>query len=307
MRIELKGKVDRLDPLTFIFTDLGITIDWNKASFQASGYTHYDVIAIGGGGGRGGTCDGVDTLDSGRTIRAYGGEGGGGGFHRATGLLSFLSDDLEIIVGGPGDNGTDNSDPDSTTDGSNGLDSEFAVGDSLCYASGGGGGLRAASCSRLVSSGANGGRGGMGKSHDQLGGESGVAAELDPAGIVTPLTPGIPGKDGSFGLDDPVYWSTYVGGGGGGGAGGVGQYTDIPIAEATRGGRGSYSSSDESVFGPGSLPSFDPTDFSTSKIVPGKGGGARATILNGALADYGKAGQQGIVVVRLISEHVFLY
>ena len=68
---------------------------FDTLKYKDLGYTHFEVICIGGGGGMGG---GIDTANTGTLIRSYGGAGGGGGFHRVRGLLSALPDCVQLLL-----------------------------------------------------------------------------------------------------------------------------------------------------------------------------------------------------------------
>src|SRR5512140_3840869 len=120
MRFELSGSLIRPDPLLLTYTadgtfDTGAQIDL--------GYTHFEVICIGAGGGRGG---GINTNNTGTSLRSYGGEGGGGGYHRVRGLLSALPPTCPVAVGSPGSVGAEHiSNPAATTDGGDGEPSTF--------------------------------------------------------------------------------------------------------------------------------------------------------------------------------------
>jgi hypothetical protein len=295
MRLELAGSLVHPDPvvLTFVPDSVGPHKDLNTDQYIDLGYTHFDVICIGGGGGRGG---GIDTENSGTLVRNYGGEGGGGGFHRIQGLLSALPSLCPIIVGEAGNNGVDHiSNPASTTDGEDGGHSSF--NDPACRASGGKGGKHVVSNSLTVSTDADGGEGGLGNRIVAGGGAAGgLAGTPTPSG---PGTPGTPGEDGTY--NTVVY---NIGDGGGGGAGGVGKYgTPTTCNAATSGGRGSYNPGDTSVYGPGTDPSDDPiTDSGSLDIVPGEAGGAKASPLNKLPLVYGSSGEHGIVIVRLTAE-----
>jgi Concanavalin A-like lectin/glucanases superfamily len=95
MRFELSGSLIQPEPLVLTFhADQDLTI----SDYIDQGYTHFDAICVGAGGGKGG---GLDNHDVG-TIRSYGGRGGGGGFHRVRGLLSALLDPCKIRVGRQG-------------------------------------------------------------------------------------------------------------------------------------------------------------------------------------------------------------
>jgi hypothetical protein len=283
MRLELAGSLIRPDPLVLIFTaDDSITIP----NYIELGYTHFDVICIGAGGGRGG---GIDTNNTGTKVRNYGGSGGGGGFHRTSGLLSALPDTCSVVVGSQGVNGTDhNSDPGSTSDGGDGGASTFNT--NTCRASGGKGGKRAQSNSTTVATQAHGGDGGVGnRTIAGGGGTGGTAGTPTDTG---PGTPGTPGQDGTF------YQN--IGKGGGGGAGGVGTYLGVMCNAATAGGKGEYNPADTSVYGVGESPSNDiPSGAPT--IVPGRASGGKAAPLNGLPTLYGRSGMAGVVVIRLTS------
>ena len=96
MRLELAGSLIHPDPVVLMYT-APATFDTLK--YKDLGYTHFEVICIGGGGGMGG---GIDTANTGTLIRSFGGAGGGGGFHRVRGLLSALPDTCPIVVGAGG-------------------------------------------------------------------------------------------------------------------------------------------------------------------------------------------------------------
>lgn len=284
MRFELAGSYIRLDPLVLRF-DADQDLDVLK--YTDLGYRNFDVICIGGGGGRGG---GIDTENSGTFVKAYGGSGGGGGFHRVRGLLSALPDLCPVVVGQAGAQGTSHRDnPALTTNGGNGEASTF--NDDACRASGGEGGKRVQSNSVTVSTQANGGEGGAADRTLFGGGAAGGLAGTPSA--TGPGTAGTAGSDGTFAYDR--------GQGGGGGAGGVGKYGGITCNPATAGGRGSYNPGDISVYGPGTLPDDDLT-INALDIIPGKAGGAKASPLNGLSTVFGLSGEPGIVIVRLTTE-----
>jgi len=292
MRIELSGSLIRPAPvvLTFVSDLLIPHRDFDADGYRDLGYTHFDVICIGAGGGRGG---GINT-DGPSHVRNYGGEGGGGGFHRVRGLLSILPDVTPVVVGNKGADGSNHgSDPTLTTNGSDGGYSSF--NDPTCRASGGKGGKHVASNSTTVSTDADGGEGGLGNRTAAGGGADGGVA-----GTPSPTGPGTPGTDGVDGTYNTVIYD--IGEGGGGGAGGVGKFgTPVTCNAATRGGRGSYNPGDTSVYGPGSAQSDDP-DTGSASIVPGDGGGAKASPLNGLPYSYGDSGEHGIVIVRVTAE-----
>ena len=290
MRIELAGSLVIPDPMILRFTS-DATFDTLK--YIDLGYTHFDIICIGGGGGMGG---GIDTANSGTLIKSFGGAGGGGGFHRVRGLLSALPDTCPIVVGLGGAVGTQHvSDPALTTDGEDGGTSSFHT--NTCRASGGMGGKRVQSNSETVSTQANGGEGGVGNRTNPGGGDPGGVAGTPSA--TGPGTPGTGGTDGTF--------INNVGKGGGGGAGGVGKYGGVALNAATAGGRGAYNPGDTSVYGPGGSPSNDPVTGALN-IVPGGASGAKTAPITGLPTLYGQSkgaylpGDPGIVVIRLTAE-----
>jgi hypothetical protein len=300
MRFELSGSFVRPDPLvlTYLSNDT-----FNTLGYINTGFTHFEVICIGGGGGMGG---GIDTNNTGTLIRNFGGAGGGGGLHRVRGLLSALPNSCSVVVGAAGDPGTEDvSNPAFTTDGEDGGASTFNA--FTCRASGGKGGKRAQSNSETVSTQADGGEGGTGNQTTAGGGAAGgLAATLDPP------NPGIPGTPGSDGALIVGYYGI-IGKGGGGGAGGIGKYYGTVISIATAGGRGSYNPGDLSVFGRGYTPSDDIHSLSVD-IIPGGAGGAKATPLNELPYTYGSSqfsylvtsvpyvAKSGVVIIRLTAE-----
>lgn len=287
MRLELAGSLIHADPLVKMFNE---NQDFDVVSYMELGYTHFDVICIGGGGGRGG---GIDTANTGSLIRNYGGEGGGGGFHRVQGLLAALPSTVPVVVGAAGTLGIEHSDNvGAVTDGGDGGESSF--NDETCRASGGKGGKKVLSNSATVATGADGGEGGLGDRSAAGGGAAGGIAGVPEAG-----GPGDPlGTDAA---DGPLLQN--IGEGGGGGAGGVGQYGSggITCLSATSGGRGSYNPGDTTVSGPGDLPDDD-LGSGAVDIVPGEAGGAKASPLNGLPTVYGGSNSAGIVVLRLTAE-----
>lgn len=286
MRFELSGSLIRPAPLVLTYTG---DDTFDTLSYISLGYTNFEVICIGGGGGRGG---GIDTANTGTLIRNFGGAGGGGGFHRIRGLLSALPDTCPIVVGSAGAAGIDHaSNPANTTDGGDGEASTFNT--NSCRASGGKGGKRAQSNSDTVSTQANGGDGGVGNRTVAGGGAVGGVA-----GIPSALGPGTPGTDGS---DGNITSNGIIGKGGGGGAGGVGKYGGTVCNAATAGGRGSYNPGDTSVYGPRYLPTND-VPSEADGIIPGNASGAKAAPLNGLPTLYGISGQDGIVIIRLTVE-----
>lgn len=294
MRIELAGSLVRPVPLIIRFD---APQNFDTLHYTDLGFTHFEVICIGGGGGMGG---GIDTANTGTLVRSWGGAGGGGGFHRVRGLLSALPNSCPITVGTGGAAGTEHaSNPASTTDGADGGASSF--NGTTCRASGGKGGKHVQSNSLTVTTAANGGDGGVGNRTTAGGGAAGGLA-----GTPTASGPGIAGTNGA---DGTLFQN--IGQGGGGGAGGVGKYvgTDGGIAcnAATNGGRGSYNPGDTSVYGPGDTPDAIPGMIG-QYTRPGGASGAKAAPLNGLPTVYGQSkgnrapGDPGVVVLRLTAE-----
>lgn len=292
MRFELAGSLIQPDPLVIKFTE---NQDFDVQKYIDLGYTHFDVICIGAGGGMGG---GIDTANTGTLVRNYGGAGGGGGFHRVRGLLSALPALCPVVVGAGGALGTEHaSNPALTTDGGDGGSSSFNA--TTCRASGGKGGKRAQSNSLTVATAADGGAGGLGNRTVAGGGAAGGTA-----GTPTATGPGTPGTGGA---DGTLFQN--IGEGGGGGAGGVGKYGSggTTCNAATSGGRGAYNPGDTSVYGPGDTPGNDPGSLSQN-IVPGGASGAKASPLNGLPYIYGQSkgerlvGDPGTVILRLTAE-----
>lgn len=288
MRIELAGSFVKPKPLILKF-DSDLT--FVPLDYINLGYTSFDVICIGAGGGRGGQ---IDTQNTGTLIKNYGGEGGGGGFHRINGFLELLPASCPVVIGAAGNPGTDHaSNPANTTDGTDGGYSSF--NGSACRASGGKGGKRVQTNSDTVRTLADGGEGGLGDRTTAGGGAAGGVAGIPTAD--GPGTLGTNGIDGTF--------VNNIGEGGGGGAGGVSKYTGqsgmFTICNpGTMGGRGSYNPADLSVYGWDP----DPTEHSNQVLdaVPGKAGGARGTPLNGLPTVYGYSDNDGIVILRLTAE-----
>jgi Glycine-rich domain len=294
MRFELAGSLVRPDPLVIKFN---ANQNFDVQKYIDLGYTHFDVICIGAGGGMGG---GIDTAFAGTLVRNYGGAGGGGGFHRVRGLLSALPSTVPVVVGAGGTLGTENngSNPALTTNGGDGGASTF--NDTTCRASGGKGGKRAQSNSLTVATVADGGDGGIGNRVIAGGGATGGIAGTPSATGPGPIL-GTAGADGTFFQN--------IGQGGGGGAGGVGKYGSggTTCNAATAGGRGSYNPGDTSVYGPGDTPGADPSSGSQS-VVPGGASGAKAAPLNGLPTIFGQSkgerlvGDPGTVILRLTAE-----
>jgi hypothetical protein len=294
MRFELSGSLVRPDPQILTYT---ADATFNTVAQLDLGYTHFEVICIGAGGGHGG---GIDTENTGTLVRSYGGAGGGGGFHRIRGLLSALPTTCAVVVGAGGVSGVSHAgnppNLGTVTDGGDGEASTFNT--NTCRASGGKGGKRVQANSVTVSSDADGGEGGVGNRAISGGGSAG--------GIAGTPTSGGPGTPGTDGLDGTIT-NGIIGKGGGGGAGGVGKYGGVTCNPATAGGRGSYNPSDTSVYGIGDTP-HDDTDAAAVNTIPGKASGAKAAPLNGLPTVYGQSayfgtdGAPGIVVIRLTAE-----
>lgn len=292
MRFELAGSLIHPDPLVLKFTT---NQNFDPTKYIALGYTDFDVICIGGGGGMGG---GINTGNTGTLVRSSGGAGGGGGLHRVQGLLSQLPISCPVIIGSGGIPGTDDvASPAFTTDGSDGGYSAF--NNNTCRASGGRGGKRVQINSLTVATQANGGDGGVGNSITAGGGGLGGVP-----GTPTATGPGIPGTPGIDGT-----WHGGIGQGGGGGAGGVGKYGAPPVTcnAATAGGRGSYNPGDQSVYGPAGLPTTDDPS-GAANVMPGFAGGGKTTPVDGLPYVYGSSAPRripsnpGAVTLRLTTQ-----
>jgi hypothetical protein len=294
MRIKFSGTIAKLEPVIILFESPG-TFSFDKTDYPD--HNLFDIIAIGGGGGYGGTAHDNDP-DNGWETYAFGGAGGGGGMHRVQGLTEFLDDTTTVVVGDAGADGTDSTDPDSTTDGANASESTFGT---FVKASGGLGGHRAASLSEDENQLADGGSGGFGGRDDAGGGAAGGICVLVDDDLFAKGKAGRTGK--VFVRADDV-----IGQGGGGGAGGAialkdGDWTVRFPKASLHGGNGSYDT-DELYFAPGT-PRQRQTPLAAHKpygAKPGKGGGARATILNKSMVTYGNSGQAGAVIIRLDAE-----
>ena len=295
MRIEFAGTTEIVSPAILTYELDG---GFDPAPYIALGYTDFDVICIGGGGGDGGNYFGQDFNTPGQYLRSYGGKGGGGGFHRIQGLLAALGAGVAINIGGlgaPGTNLYSNATVEfdiPTTDGGPGGTTSFW--DGACAASGGEGGSRVYSATLDLGSNTNGGAGGRGASSSPGGGASGAYSGDES-------TPAEPPSNGLY------YAPEGIGEGGGGGAGGVGLYpvggpTWTGRIEATPGGRGSYDPT-LSVYGPGGPSVADVSaSIDDGNTIPGYGGGAKATPLNGLRTIWGQSGQAnrpGVCVIRL--------
>jgi hypothetical protein len=311
---------ETLSPLTFTFEEDG---SFDKTEWEALGFTIFEVMCVGGAGGRASRAHYVVGL--GQTAPALlfttGGGGGGGGMHIVSGLLSELDDISPIVVGQAGAHAADS--PITYNDllvdpGDPGADGGFSTfADDICMASGGKGGevspVQASddpSTSRRP--GGNGGDGGIGAQTAVGGGASGGVAEEDGSWTVS---------QGGQG-----FWDGIVGEGGGGGVGmtsissGVGgdaAWVPDPLTvdiqmlstdyDSTNGGHGSFSYADSSKHGVRQVKFNDPfyTDYNLYNkrniniFRPGGGGGARPT----PLAKYGSYADgyspNGVVIVRI--------
>lgn len=288
MRLELAGSMKQPPPLAVKLLN---DISFIPQQYMDMGYTYFDVICIGAGGGMGG---GIDTVNTGTTIRSFGGAGGGGGLHRVRGLLVALPVACPVVIGVGGDPGLDQvSDPALTTDGADGGSTSF--NNATCRASGGRGGKRVQSNSLTDPTQADGGQGGVGDRILPGGGALGGTA-----GTPSATGPGTAGTPGGWGA-----WDGTIGEGGGGGAGGVGTYSGITANAATIGGHGSWDPGDTSVYGPGTSPGSDIGASGAASIKPGGAGGAKATPLNSLPTLYGRSfparlkGEDGYVVIRV--------
>lgn len=280
MRLALAGSLLRPPPLSI---PLSNGVPFIPRQYLDLGYTNFEVMCIGGGGGMGG---GIKTLNSDTQVRNFGGAGGGGGLQRVRGALIGLPEECNVVVGIGGANGLDHiSDPIMLTDGDDGGYSSF--GDTICRASGGKGGFRAQSNSTSLTTQAHGGQGGVGGRIIAGGGALGGLS-----GTPTPTGPGTAGSPGSDGT-----WDGAIGQGGGGGAGGVGTYSGVTANAATAGGRGAFDAGDTSVYGLGANPTNNTSESGAASIVPGLAGGGRATPLNKLPTSYGQSGSPGYVVI----------
>jgi len=279
MRLELAGSIVRANPVTKVLEN-GVPFipqDWIDL-----GYSHFDVICIGGGGGHGG---GVDTANTGTLVRNYGGEGGGGGYHRVQGMLSALPSSCPVVVGASGAAGTTVAVGTATSDGTDGGSSSF--NGTTCRASGGKGGKRAQTNAITGTSQAHGGAGGIGNTTTAGGGGLGGVCGTIGSTLSTD------GEDGPI-IDN-------IGHGGGGGAGGIAKYGVLTsYLDGTAGGNGSWNPDDVLVSGDGEDAQPDP-GTGVDAVKPGRGGGATASPLNGLPYNYGQAGTPGTVIVRLTS------
>lgn len=299
MRCEFEGGYPgNLAPVVLTLVD---SVDFEAAGYLALGYTHYDVICIGASGGIGSGAR-LHRDYNGETRTWQGGIGGGGGMQRVKGLLSSLPAVSPVVVGVVGGDGpyfiydhiVDAADDAAkfnyvevnAFDAGDGGPSSFNI--NTCKASGGKGGKTMFH----VEAGQT-GRGGQGG----LGGTS-VAGGGGAGGVNNYSGPPSDGADGG--------WNGSIGAGGGGGGGGIQLVTTSHIGEqlwmATKGGRGSYSADDSSLYGPGGSV--------TGLITPGAGGGAKATPVNRLPDVYGskllvggvRLVGNGAVIIRITQE-----
>lgn len=282
MRFELSGSIARADPVTL--PPLVNGVPFIPGDYISQGYTDFDVICIGGGGGAGGN---LDTANTGTKLYMTGGQGGGGGYHRVQGKLSLLPSSCPVVVGASGNDGTTATTAGGTSDGTDGGPSSF--NGTTCRASGGKGGKKVTNSAITSPSGANGGDGGIGNTITAGGGGAG-GINGDPD-----LADSTDGEDGTI--------VGNIGHGGGGGSGGMGSYTGPTYSYllATAGGRGSYDPTDLLVAGDGEDPQDGPVIPGNEDLKPGRGGGAKAAPLNGLPYNYGQAGSSGAVIIRLTS------
>lgn len=294
------------DPM-FLVLENGVP--FHKADYQALGYNRFDVMCIGGAGGRAGgyyesipytahPAGGPDPTYMTLIRTAYGGGGGGGGLHRIKGRLSLLPASCAVVVGAAGADGAFN-----TTTGP-AHDAFEGTGWMNSYPS--------------IPTGGNGGASSFGgvicKASGGLGGTNGPGA----GGVGNTV---IAGGGGSYATDGT--WDGVIGKGGCGGNGGFfrtsGSYPSYNVA--TAGSKGSYSISDPSTSGAGGdagpPAGFDyqrlqfngsSTDvindhLDISSFEPGAGGGAKPYWISGENRQYGSKAESepgtGLVVIGL--------
>lgn len=244
------------------------------------GYVNYDVICIGGGGGRAGVVGlqpfnaSASTPATTRTIA--GGGGGGGGIHRVQGLLSSLASTVAIVSGAQGSIGTDHGTTiASTTAGGDGGASSF--GSTICRASGGKGGLVVTGASVAAGVPGVGGQGGLGNSATAGGGAVGATASVAAGGGT---------------------WNGSIGSGGGGGRGGANDISDTSPPPTTLPLNGSYGAYDITMeaYCPerptGWVRSVGMGSSQRQFIIPQCGGGGNAWLFTGVDNYFGKGAQQ---------------
>lgn len=231
-----------------------------------------------------------------------GGAGGGGGLQYVSGLLDDLPDSVPVTVGKAGSDSPAgqlavNADLDPVASYSvnfppdwyhrypsvyplfpppqPGQDGGFSSFGDICQASGGKGGQPHTIWEdgvKVVS--AKGGDGGIGGQIEAGGGGSGGLG-VDWDGTVGHNGISVPGSDGS--------WDGSIGQGGGGGGGGTfvppnwPSFPDPTVIQAAPGGKGSFSFSDTTMYGPQQDRQPYKTGPGTTPvlILPGGGGGAR--------------------------------
>lgn len=285
--------------------------EFHKADYFALGYNRFDVMCIGGAGGRG--SDGTpgsyyetiieyvrrriqspqsptEQLETWGAVlqmlhetRPYGYSGGGGGAHRIKGRLALLPSVVPVIVGPAGNDGINHA------NGGDGGASSF--GGTICRASGGKGGAGVAASGNYNNAPGH-GVGGIGNSDTPGGG-----AQL--------------GQRGS--------WDGKIGSGGGGtgsGKGGDGSYSSVDTSLAGLSSPGpsvslradTYRVAETIQEGPGGYPLIwtdrhEVVINYVSLAAPGGGGGATAFPLTGDPKQYGAkvpgAVTDGAVIVRL--------
>lgn len=296
------------DPLNVVLADGDI---FHKLDYLATGYNRFDVMCIGGAGGRGGGLPVEDTpvsqpswvryqrtvpftqpsviatgpqISGVRQDARVGGGGGGGGLHRIKGRLALLPTNVAVIVGAAGADGV------HPAPGGDGGPSSF--GGVICRASGGKGGRAYGDTSTSTA-----GQGGVGN------------AELAGGGAD-------PGASGA--------WDGVIGHGGGGvGAPGSGGAGSVSAADPTTSGPGDpagtinlrrdtvvvgdyvIESGSANPAGTGTWVEYYSLNpiYSDIPSIPGAGGGAKPFLLNGETVQYGSRAQgrpgTGLVIVRL--------
>lgn len=324
------------DPLVVVLNDGDV---FNKGTYLAMGYNRFDVMCIGGAGGRAGNFKqlwndlataNVDGAHGDLVFTSYkygfGGAGGGGGVHRVKGRLALLPTNVPVVVGqagadgafvqevAPGHDWRDGevhyANPVVSPGGDGGVSSFGGV---ICRASGGKGGV-----------GLSGGAGGLGNAANAGGGPvpAYIGGSRDPS---TGTTTG--------GHPNPGTWDGKIGSGGAGGAGSIiAAFGGFASGGAGRvpgslgpldGATGAFSGADQSVSGKGDFGQAfgidytrvapDPSALGYNYLVashydapvaiPGSGGGATLFPLTGDLTPYGSkvVGRSGAgaVVVRL--------